>query len=166
MSNRRNTYRRKQGATILELALVLVPLMALMFAIVDFSLPIFLKSMFTSAVREGCRFGIAYQTTYKGVSYGSLTGAITAVVQDYSMGFLAGNDANKISVKYYSPTAPFDQLTGNGANSSGNILEVSINGYSWVPLIPIWRGNTPLTVNAISSDRLEALPAGTPPPTP
>ena len=51
-------------------------------------------------------------------------------------------------------------------DNSGNIVEVSINGYSWVPLVPIWRANTPLTINAISADRLEGLPAGTSPPTP
>lgn len=156
----------ERGAAMVELALVLVPLMALMFAIIDFSMPIFLKSMFTSAVREGCRFGIAYQMSYKGTAYTTQTASIKAVVQDYSMGFLSGTGANKISVNYYSQTPPFNQLTGNGANNSGNILEVSINGYSWAPLVPIWRSNSPLTINAISADRLEGLPAGTSPPTP
>jgi Flp pilus assembly protein TadG len=157
----------ERGAAIVELALILVPLMALMFAIIDFSLPIFLKSMFTAAVREGCRFGIAYQMSYKGTTYSSQTASIKAVVQDYSMGFLSGTSgANKISVNYYSPISPFNLLTGNGANNSGNILEVTINGYSWVPLAPIWRSNTALTINAISADRLEGLPAGASPPTP
>jgi len=156
----------ENGAAILELALILVPLMALMFAIIDFSMPIFLKSMFTAAVREGCRFGIAYQMNYKGTAYTTQTASVKAVVQDYSMGFLSGTGVNKISVNYYSPIPPFNQLTGNGSNNSGNIIEVSINGYSWVPLVPIWRSNSPLTINAISADRLEGLPAGTSPPTP
>src|SRR5712664_4120916 len=113
-----NTHRPEHGAAIVELALVLVPLMALMFAIIDFSLPIFLKSMFTAAVRERCRFGIAYQMNYKGVVYTDQTAAIKGVVQDYSMGFLSGTGANKIGVNYYSQTPPFNQLTGNGANNS------------------------------------------------
>lgn len=163
-----NTYRpKRRGAAIVELALVFVPLMALMFAIIDFSMPIFLKSMFTAAVREGCRFGIAYQMNYKGTAFGSQTAAIKAVVQDYSMGFLAGTaGASKISVNYYAQTAPFGQLTGSGSNNSGNILEVSVNGYSWVPIVPIWRSTSPLTINAISSDRLEGLAVGASPPTP
>ncbi len=165
--NRRKTYRQAEhGASIVEFALVILPLMALMLAIIDFSMVIFLHNMFTSAVREGCRFGIAYQTTYKGVSYGTQTASIQSVVQDYSMGFLSGANVSKINVKYYSPTSPFSQVTGTGANNSGNILEVSISGYTWLPLVPIWRSNTPLTINAISSDRLESLPAGTSPPAP
>lgn len=156
----------RQGAAIVELALVLVPLMALMFAIVDFSMPIFLKSMFTAAVREGCRFGIAYQMNYKGTTYTTQTASIKAVVQDYSMGFLSGTSANKISVNYYSQASPFSLLTGSGANNPGNILEVTVNAYSWVPIVPLWRASTPLSISAISSDRLEGLPAGTSPPTP
>src|SRR6185312_17332177 len=97
----------ENGAAIVELALILVPLMALMFAIIDFSMPIFLKSMFTSAVREGCRFGIAYQMNYKGTAYTTQTAAIKSVVQDYAMGFLAGTTgANKITVNYYAQTSP------------------------------------------------------------
>jgi Flp pilus assembly protein TadG len=165
---RSTTYRAAEhGAAIVELALVLLPLMALMFAIIDFSMPIFLKSMFTAAVREGCRFGIAYQMSYKGTAYSTQTASVKAVVQDYSMGFLSGTTgASQISVNYYSPVPPFSQLTGSGANNSGNIIEVSINGYTWAPLIPIWRSSAVLTINAISADRLEGLPAGASPPSP
>lgn len=159
--------RGQSGAGMIELALVLLPLMAIMVAIVDFSMPIFLRSTFTAAVREGCRFGITYQLTYNGVTYTSQTAAIKAVVQGNSMGFLAGTSgANLIHVNYYSATSPFAQLTGAGANSPGNILEVTVSGYSWLQIAPIWRSNTPVTVSAISSDRLENLPAGTALPTP
>ena len=135
-------------------------------AIFDFSMPLFLKSMFTSAVREGCRFGVTYQMTWNGTTYTTQTAAITAVVQSYSLAFLTGSNASLISVKYYSPTSPFSQLTGTGANSPGNILEVSVNGYSWLPVAPIWRSKSAFTINAVSADRLEGLPAGTTPPSP
>jgi Flp pilus assembly protein TadG len=141
-------------------------MLALTLAIVDFSLPLFLKSMFTSAVREGCRFGVTYQMTWKGTTYTTQTNAVTAVVQGYSLGFLTGANASKINVKYYSPTSPFAQLTGAGSNNPGNILEVSVNGYSWLPIAPVWRSGTAFTINAVSADRLEGLPAGTSPPTP
>jgi len=152
---------RERGAAMVELALVLLPLMAIMMAIVDFSLPIFLRSTFTAAVREGCRYGITYQLTYNGTTYGSQTAAITAVVQGNSMGFLAGAPgAALIHINYYSPVSPFGQVSGVGANASGNIVEVTVSGYTWLSIAPIWRGNTPVSVSAISADRLETLPAG------
>jgi hypothetical protein len=137
-----------------------------MLAIIDFSMPIFLKSTFSAAVREGCRFGVTYNLTFRGTTYTSQTAAIKAVVQNYSMGFLAGTSgASKITVKYYSPVSPYGDLTGQtGANSGGNILEVSINNYTFTPIAPIWRSGSPLSISAISSDRLETLPAGTAPP--
>jgi len=157
----------ERGAGMVELALVLVPLMAIMLAIVDFSFPIFLRSTFTAAVREGCRFGITYQLTYNGTTYTSQTAAIKAVVQGNSMGFLAGaSGASLIQVNYYSPVSPFSQLTGTGANASGNILEVTISGFTWSSIAPIWRSNTPFSISAISADRLETLPSGTALPTP
>lgn len=151
----------------MELALVLTPLMAMLLAIVDFSLPIFLRSTFTAAVREGVRFGITYNLTYNGTAYSSQSAAIKAVVQGNSMGFLSGTSgAGYIYVNYYSPVSPFGQLTGPGANSPGNILEVTIQGFQTLPIAPIWRSGSPFTISAISSDRLEMLPPGMSPPTP
>jgi len=112
----------------------MIPFIATIFAIADFSMPIFLYSTFTHAVREGCRFGIAFQTTYGGTTYGTQTDAIKAVVQGNTLGFLQGaTGLSKISVKYYSPVSPFGEVTGTAsANANGNILEVSVNGYNWL----------------------------------
>src|SRR2546430_3772391 len=117
--------RRQSGAVIVELSLVLVPLIAMLLAIADFSMPIFLHSTFTEAVREGCRLGITYQTTYNGTTYGTQTDAVKAVVQTNSLGFLAGaTGLSKIAVKYYLPVSPFGEVTGTaGANANGNIME-------------------------------------------
>ena len=64
--------------------------------------------------------------------YTSQTAAIKAVVQANSMGFLAGTTgANMIYVKYYLPVSPFTEVTGTaGANKDGNVIEVSISGYT------------------------------------
>ncbi len=159
--------RRQAGNNSLEVALVLLPFMALTLAIIDFSMPLFLKSTFTHAVREGCRFGITYNLTYNGTTYTSQTAVIKAVVQANAMGFLAGaSGASKITVAYYSPVSPFSKLNGTGANSGGNILMVSVGGYAWNWIAPLWRTSTPLTLTAVSADRLESLPAGSSVPTP
>ena len=162
---------------MLELALILTPMFALMLSIVELSMPIFKKSTFEAAVREGCRYGITYQTTYNGTSYSSQTAAIKAVVQNNAMGFLAGTTgSNQIFVKYYLPVSPFTDVTGTStANRDGNVIEVSVAGYAhaWIAPIAWFYGantfqvtGTPLTIAASSADCLETLPAGSTRPSP
>jgi Flp pilus assembly protein TadG len=159
--------RRRRGAVIVELSFTLVPLLAMMFAIADFAMPIFLHSTFTAAVREGVRFGVTYNTAYNGTTYSSQTDAIKAVVQANTLGFLTGSTGlSKISVKYYLPVSPFGQVTGTGANANGNILEVSVAAFNWLPMAPVGRLASALSVGAISSDRLESLGVGATRPTP
>ena len=154
--------RRRGGNLLLEFGLVFTPLMAMMMAIVDYSMPVFLRATFVHAVREGVRYGITYQT----MTGMSQTDSVKEVVKSNSMGFLSGaTGPNYIQVKYYSPTT-FAEVVGTGANSGGNIIEVSVNNYMWNQMLPIWRSASPLAINAISSDRLETLPRSTPLPTP
>lgn len=138
----------------MELSFTLVPLVAFLIAIVDFTMPIFLRSTFSHAVREGVRYGITYQT----VPGKTQTESIQDVVMLHSMGFLQGQSGrDRIKVNYYSPTT-FANQVGSGRNARGNIVEVSVEGYSWNWMVPLMRSNTPLTVQAASSDRLEQPP--------
>ncbi len=157
----------QRGNFAAEFALCMMPFRALKLAIVDFSMPIFLKSTFTNAVREGCRFGITYNLVYGGTTYTSQTAAVKAVVQANAMGFLAGvAGAGYIDVSYYSPVTPFGKIVGSSANAGGNILMVSIQNYSWNWIVPMWRTATPLSISAVSADRLESLPSGSAVPSP
>jgi len=147
---------------MLEFALVFTPLMALMLAILDYSMPVFLRATFVHAVREGVRYGVTYRT-FQGMSQSE---SIKRVVQDNSMGFLTGSTGlARIQVKYYSPVT-FAQVTGSTANEGGNIVEVSVNDYEWNQMLPLWRSALPVRINAISSDRLEMLPRGVAAPAP
>jgi hypothetical protein len=154
--------RRRRGSAAVEFGLTFLPIMAMIFAVIDFAMPIFLQSLFTHAVREGVRYGITYQTKPSMTHSAS----IKRVVQDCSAGFLAeSTNLSKIQVKFYSPIT-FAEQTGANRNAGGNILEVSISGYSWGMMAPLWRSRTSYAVNAISSDRLEHLPFGAALPTP
>jgi Flp pilus assembly protein TadG len=164
---------RRRGNVILEFALVMTPFFALALTTIELALPIFKKSTFENAVREGCRYGITYQTTYNGMTYGSQTLAIQAVVEANGMGFL--NDPTLILVDYFN-SSTFVKVTGQpGANSDGNILQVSILGYThkWIaPVAWFWGATTfqinpaPLSITAVSADRLESLPPGNTRPSP
>jgi Flp pilus assembly protein TadG len=169
-TNRNNGRRR--GNTLVEFALVMTPFFALALTTIELALPIFKKSTFESAVREGCRFGITYQVIYNNQTYGNQSDAITAVVQANAMGFLS--DPSVIHIDYYN-SATFAKVTGAGANADGNILQVSVSGYThnWIaPVRWFWGATTfqinpaPLTIAAISADRLESLPPGNTRPNP
>ena len=162
---------------MVELALVITPMFALLLSIVEVSLPIFKKSTFVDAVREGCRYGITYQTTYNGTSYSSMTAAIQAVVLANSMGFLT--NTNDIQVNYFLSTSPYTNVTAGGSgitpNADGNILQVSITGYThnWIDPINWFYGGHSFSVTqgslpivALSADRLETLPVGSTRPSP
>jgi len=149
--------RKQRGNAFVESAFVLVPLFAILFAITDFGFAIFLKNTFMHAVREGVRYAVTY-SVQSGFGHDD---SIKRTVQTNAMGFLAGSaNYDKIKVRYYNPTT-FAEVA---ENNPGNIVEVSVEGYSWGWLAPLWRSSTPLNITVRSSDRMEALPGGVSPP--
>lgn len=148
---------RRRGSAFVEFALVLLPLMAIFLAIIDFGFAIFLRSTFQHAVREGVRYAITGRT---GQGMGQ-DDSIKAVVQKNAMGFLSGRDgASKIYIRYYVPGT----FTQTQNNAGGNIAEVSIEGYTWRWMAPLLRAVVPpLPISARSSDQMEASPGGVPP---
>jgi Flp pilus assembly protein TadG len=148
---------RQKGAALVELPLVLIPLIALWVAIVDFSFGIFLKGTFQHAVREGVRYVVTSRTE-AGMGQDA---SIKAVVQRNAMGFLNGTEgASRIHIRYYVPGS----LAETQSNAGGNIVEVSVEGYTWNWIAPVLRrSEAPLTIVARSSDRMEASPTNGPP---
>ena len=148
---------RKRGAALIELPFVLVPLIAMWLAIIDFGFGIFLQTTFQHAVREGVRYAITSQTK-SGMGQDA---SITSVVQTNAMGFLNGTaGASKIYIRYYVPGT----LVQTQSNVGGNIVEVSVEGYTWNWIAPVLRTSAaPLAITARSSDVMEASPGGIPP---
>lgn len=136
---------------MLEAALVILPLFALAFAMVDIPLGIFVQNVLRNAVREGARFAITQQT-----GTGGQDAAIKAVVQNNAMGFLS--NATYISISYLNGQT-LAAATGVGSNAQGNICTITVANYPWVSVAPIWRSGS-LTFNAASSDVMEAPPNG------
>lgn len=146
--------RGRRGSYFLEFSLSFWPLFVLMLGIVDFSLPIFLRSAFTSATREGVR----YATTFQTLPNKNHTDSIKTIVIQNSGGFLNLNtDMNKVEVKFYNPTT-FNEVTSGVKNADGNVVEVSVAGYNWSWMVPVWGTASPLSFTIRSADRLETLP--------
>jgi Flp pilus assembly protein TadG len=144
---------------MLEGALIILPLMALGFAMLDYPLGIFIQNTLRNAVREGVRFAITQQTGANGQD-----AAIKAIVENNSMGFLNDTDLNSspaaatITITYYDPTT-LTAVTGVGSNDQGNICVVTATiQHAW--MAPVWRSTGLLTFSASSSDMMEAGPSG------
>jgi len=148
---------RRRGSGFVEFAFVLLPLMAIFLAIIDFGFAIFLRSTFQHAVREGVRYAITGLAT-QGMGQDA---SIKGVVQKNAIGFLDGTKgAAMIYIRYYVPGT----FTQTQSNAGGNIVEVSIEGFTWKWMAPLLRATTPpLPISARSSDLVEASPGGVPP---
>lgn len=155
---------KRTGSACIELALIFLPLFAVLFAFVDFSMPIFLRSTLQSAVRAGVRYAVTYRT---GSGLGQ-DDSIRQVVQQNALGFLDGPaGAASITIDYYPPTDLSDPVTGAGSNAPGNVVEVSVSNYTWSWVAPLSGGfnpgyysRSPLSISVSSADRMESLPAG------
>lgn len=175
----RQTHRRirsQSGNVMIETALGLLPYLAIVFGIMDFSLLIGIESAFHNAVRQGVRFGITYSLNYNGTPYTSQTDAIRAAVQDASLGFINNtNVTTYVQVNYYLPNnlstpataANLPQVVNSvnitALNQPGNVLEVKIAGFPWNWMVPMpgFMPGTGATVNASALDVLQGLPIGT-----
>jgi Flp pilus assembly protein TadG len=149
--------RRQRGNTLLETALIFLPLFAVIFAILDYGLIVFIKSTLQHAVREGARYAVTYQLK-SGMGHDA---SIKTVVQQNALGFLNGTTGlDKVKVRYYQP----DTFVETTYNWPGNLVEISVENYNWRWIIPLWREQTNMSLVARALDRMEGLPAGTMPP--
>jgi len=166
----RKSKKSQCGQAMLESALVIIPLFAILCAIIDFSMALFVRSSLVLAVREGARYAVTGQTGYGGAA--CQDASIKNVVQDNSMGVLAGaTGLAKININYYNSTGTDISAAAN-ANSGGNVIKVSVTGVNWLWMLSgMWENvnamkagtgthYSGLTIGAASSDVMEAPPGG------
>jgi Flp pilus assembly protein TadG len=144
-----------EGSESVEFGFVLVPLLAVVFLIINVGWIIFAKASLQEAVREGVRFGVTGQVT---AGQAGVSSSIRQVVQQYSVGFVTpANASSKVSIQYLSPQT-LGTVSGAGACAGGNIVQVSISGISVSPLASLLINPAPLVLSATSSDVMESSP--------
>jgi hypothetical protein len=154
---------RRRGSALVEGALTLLPLLAIMYAVLDLSLALFVRNAAQFAVCQGVRYAITSQTLPgKGQD-----DSIKTVVQGYTLGFLDYLSAdhvgkNRISITYYNPIT-LAAVSGAGSNAGGNIVVVSASGLSWVWMLPLLHAKAPLQFSVSSAAIMEATPIAGPP---
>lgn len=166
--------RRCKGSELLEFSLVVLPLLAMMTVLVDTAWAIFAESTLQRAVRIGVRTGVVL-TGAQMVGSACLTDTVKGVVQTNAFGLLNGaSGLAKIKVNYYLPPAPSsasaatDVSAQASGDAPGNIMKVSVQGFSLNPLMPrIYGGRIPVdnsatvVANVNSADIIE--PSRNPP---
>ena len=121
--------------------MVLVPFLALFFAIFDFTMSMFLKNTMQYAVRQGVRYAITSQVRVDALNNSiGQDASIKQVVRTYSMNFLdyvaptgigrpcSGDGC--VMIRFYNP-ATLLEVGGAASNMGGNIVRVSAENLSW-----------------------------------
>ncbi len=132
---------------------------------------VFADSTLQRAVRVAVRYGITVTSTPTG---SCLTDEVKSTVEANSLGLLNGSTGlGYIKVHYFMPPSssstspPTDVSTSLNADAGGNIMQVSVQGYSLLPIVPriySWHqtaDSSPFYVNVFAADLIE--PNRTPP---
>jgi len=163
----------RKGAEVLEFTLVLLPLLAMVLVLLDTAWANYAKSTMQYAVRMATRRGVTL--TAQQLDRGQcLTDVVKSTVQQNSFGILAGDSKlHLIKVNYFKPPKAdssdpvVDVSSQPDGNMPGNIMQVSVQGYSMLPLMPRLFGwnqsadKSPLAVSVYAADRIE--PSRNPP---
>ena len=149
--------RAGQGSTTVEFGLVLLPLMAFVFLLMDTSWVIFARATLQHAAREGVRFGVTGQIVAPATCLGD---SIRQVVVANAFGFVPGTKASSMVTVTYSSPSTGAVVTGSGATAGGNVLQVSISGLNVKSFAPVWRSASPISLYGTASDVLESPPNG------
>ena len=165
--------RRRKGSELLEFSLVVLPLLAMMTVLVDTGWALFAEATLQRAVRIGVRTGVTL-TASQMVGSACLTDTVKGVVQANSFGLLRGaSGLAQVKVNYYQPPPPTSTAAATDVSAQangdapGNIMKVSVQGFSLNPLMPrVYNGNSavdnsPLVISVNSADIIE--PSRTPP---
>jgi Flp pilus assembly protein TadG len=139
--------RDEAGSQIVELGLVLIPLIGVVFLILDIAWVCFAQESLQHAVQVGVRAAITGSAA---------PDSIKTVVQTNAMGFLAGPAGlNCITVKCLDAA----NVTSSATCSGGNIVEVAVQNVPVSLLGPVIGSNlTSVTLGANSSDIMESAP--------
>jgi Flp pilus assembly protein TadG len=165
---RRSRFHRRKGAEMLEFTLAFLPMIIMVFVLMDIAWSMFVKSTMQYAVRAGVRKGITITGAQATAAGTCLTDIVKATVQANSLGFLAGaSGLAKIKVNYLQPPPPgstaaaTDVSTQVNGNQPLNIMQVSVQSYSLKALVPRifgWKqavDNSPTIISAASADLIE-----------
>jgi Flp pilus assembly protein TadG len=152
----RRVRSREAGSQMIEFSLVLLPLLAFVFLIMDVAWICFAQASIQHAVQVGVRAAV---TNTLPSAASSMTSYVKSVVQNNAMGFLNGPDGlDKITITYFDPSS-LKAAVSASRTAGGNVIQVSVSNVTVNALGPILRTDTAQWhLSAIASDVLESPP--------
>jgi Flp pilus assembly protein TadG len=131
--------RSRRGAVPLETALVLIPLLSLIFGIFEFSRLLMDWNLLNNAAREGCRYAVVHNTDT----------TIGAEVQTTVTNFMAGRTTDfsafsvNVSGTHQGVATPVNNLT------AGDLVTVTVSGaYKFLNIIPLIKMPTSFSITS------------------
>jgi Flp pilus assembly protein TadG len=161
--------RGERGSELLEFSLIMLPLFAMIAVTVDMSWAIFAQGSLTWAVRYAVHQGVNYPALLPLANGACLTDTVKSLVQQNSVGLLSGSSGlAMIKVNYFAPPsadsggASTDVSTQSTGDAPGNIMQVSVQNYSLIPLLPrffSWNQSAdknPTNISVYAADLIES----------
>ena len=139
MIRAKNLRSRRRGATLVETAFVLIPLMMFFMAIFEYGVLLMDWNLLANATQAGCRFALANNTDP----------AINTEVQNLVTNYMAGRNANfnnftvTVSGTHQGAPTPVNNLT------PGDPITVTVSGnYRFLNIIPLVTSPTILPLSS------------------
>ena len=136
---------RRKGAATVETAVILIPLVMIMFGVFEYGRLLMAWNLLDNSAREGCRFALANNTNYSSASL--FETAVTNTVTSYMGGQ---------NTKAYSGFTVAVSGTHNGTAVSdpttlvpGDMITVTVTGtYKFMDVIPYVKMPTTMSISS------------------
>ncbi len=145
---------RRRGSDMVESMVMLLPLMALVFLVIDTSYAIFVQATLQFAAQAAAN--VVSQGATNGVSQLAL---VNSTLQQQSLGLSQSSNAT-VAVSFSTAASPGTALSSGVANRNayGNIVSVSLT-YQFSPLAPLFRSANPIPIVANASAFIQSTAA-------
>jgi Flp pilus assembly protein TadG len=154
LSQGRRGVHGEDGATMVEMALSLTLLLAMLFGIIEMSLALYTFHYIADAAREGTRYAVVRGSSCSVLTNCNATAAqIQTYVQDLGYPGINSTAHMTVNTTWWTPTPPpatWSQCTSGICNVPKNAVQVQVT-YAFPLSIPYWKITT---LNISSTSRM------------
>jgi len=141
--------KRRQGSTIVQVAIVLPVILLFLFGILEYSRYVMLLQVMTNAAREGCRYAVMHTdpVVIGATTYGSATSNVTTIITNV----LGGQTLSSQTINIYASDA-LGNNTGTWESApAGQWITVQITGNftSILPKLLFMPTTIPITAEVV-----------------
>jgi Flp pilus assembly protein TadG len=140
---------RRQGSTIVQVAIVLPVILMFLFGILEYSRYVMLLQVMTNAAREGCRYAVMHTdpVVIGTTTYGSATSNVDTIITN----ILGGQTLSSQTINIYASDALGNNVGTWENASAGQSITVQITGNfnSILPKLLFMNNTIPITAEAV-----------------